>query len=214
LLLAQWRTWRPQVVRDFMFGGDGGRAGQGTRTEMMGGHCPRVQAVQGCANPTRARPQRITVQYGIICFRPRLHQPTRSACQWQDHRIPYSSSRGLCRGASSCSVGPHTLRDIGPLRRSSWWPAALTVNQGSVDISQQPEMVPKPSFRLSTYRRVSSSSGSSGHSIRAGISDIKCPHVPRPGDVAALGLRAHATEMTPRSDQRTTDSDEDPNLCL
>ena len=51
------------------------------------------------------------------------------------------------------------------------------VDQGLVDISQQPEMVLKPSSPLlSTYRLVSSSSD---NGVPASISDAKFPRVPR-----------------------------------
>ena len=85
------------------------------------------------------------------------------------------------------------------------------VDQGLVDISQQPEMVPKSSSpRLSTYRAVSSSSG---HSIRAGISDTKFPHVPR----SRRRRRPRSSSTSNGNDislSSTHDSDEDPNLQL
>jgi hypothetical protein len=62
-----------------------------------------------------------------------------------------------------CRWWPHTRHDMmpTPARPLRFWPRTIVTmfDQGLVDISQQPEMVPKPSFpRLSTYRPVSSSS--------------------------------------------------------
>lgn len=72
-------------------------------------------------------------------------------------------------------------------------------------------MVPKPtSPRLSTYRLVSSSSG---HSIRAGISDTKFTLVPR----SRRRRRPRSSSTSNRNDisfSSTHDSDEDPNLPL
>jgi hypothetical protein len=72
-------------------------------------------------------------------------------------------------------------------------------------------MVPKPSSpRLSTYRLVSSSSG---HSIRAGISDTKFPHV-----TSSRRRRRPRSSSTSNGNDislsSTHDSDEDPNLRL
>ncbi|KAI0271840.1 hypothetical protein BGY98DRAFT_1100202 [Russula aff. rugulosa BPL654] len=72
----------------------------------------------------------------------------------------------------------------------------------ALDISQQPEMVPKPSSPLlSTYRLVSSSSD---HSIPASIPTPSSLMSRGRVDVAALGPRAQATEMTSHSHQPTT----------
>jgi hypothetical protein len=70
-------------------------------------------------------------------------------------------------------------------------------------------MVPKPSPpRLSTYRPLSSSSG---HSIRASISDTKFPHVPR----SRRRRRPRSSSTSNGNDislSSTHDSDEDTNL--
>jgi hypothetical protein len=81
-----------------------------------------------------------------------------------------------------------------------------------VDISQQPEMVPKPSSpHLSTYRLISSSPGYS--TVFALVFPISSSLMSRVrGDVVALGLRAQATEVTSLSSIH--DCDEDPNLRL
>jgi hypothetical protein len=72
-------------------------------------------------------------------------------------------------------------------------------------------MVPKPgSPRLSTYRPVSSSSG---HSIRASISDTKFPHVPR----SRRRRRPRSSSTSNGNDislSSTHDSDEETNLRL
>ena len=72
-------------------------------------------------------------------------------------------------------------------------------------------MVPKPSSpHLSTYRLVSSSSG---HSIRAGISDTKFPHVTR----SRRRRRPRSSSTSNGNDislSSTHDSDEDLNLRL
>jgi hypothetical protein len=106
-----------------------------------------------------------------------------------------------------CSHGAAgAARDIGPLQpRSSVTGALTSLLRG------QPEMVPKPSSpRLSTYRLVSSSSG---HSIRAGISDTKFPHVTR----SRRRRRPRSSSTSNGNDislSSTHDSDEDPNLRL
>jgi hypothetical protein len=76
MLLAQLRTWRPWVVRDLWFRGDGGTGGwgnKGTRSEMMA-------LSSGAGGARLCRPHEVSEamvkDYGIICSRPELHQPT------------------------------------------------------------------------------------------------------------------------------------------
>jgi hypothetical protein len=113
--------------------------------------------------------------------------------------------KGTVELSEWCRPDAAHLRDIGPLCQLRW-PGA-----GFVDISQQPEMVPKPSSpRPSTYRPVSSSSG---HSIRASISDTKFPHVSR----SRRRRRPRSSSTSNGNDislSSTHDSDEDPNLRL
>ena len=72
MLFAQLRTWRPWVVRDLWFRGDGpgGRGGQGNKNR-NDGKCPRVQAPSARLCRPHEVSDAVTVKdYGISVFVP------------------------------------------------------------------------------------------------------------------------------------------------